>query len=191
MDAVDSAQFCQEIWWTYRGTETRSRYLDAMNEFPLFFRTSIYAHFVGFIIPLYRIFETRTDAINFRTLLKSLEESLPPEKVMGYQTHFEERLKDTWVKISILRNNTYGHKKLAQDNEVIFAQADLSPKNIQDFIKGTRDLLNRISQDVDKRTFAGNLFVTADAIEILDMIEEKRQQRIAETGRDRIAPTTG
>jgi len=71
-DTVRVAWLNYEIWWVYKSTDTRPEYVDTMNRYPLFFQTSIHAHFVALLVALYRLYETRDDTYNIPTLLKLL-----------------------------------------------------------------------------------------------------------------------
>ena len=68
-NALTVAGLNYEIWWVYKEKESRKRFVDTLNTYPLFFQTSLHAHFVAMIVSLYRLFETRNDTINIPQLI--------------------------------------------------------------------------------------------------------------------------
>ncbi len=58
-----------EIWWVYKSKDTRPKYEKTLNQYSLFFSTSIHAHFVAVLLALYRLYETRKDTYNIPQLL--------------------------------------------------------------------------------------------------------------------------
>ena len=70
-----------EIWWTYKEKKSRKRFVDILNKYPLFFQTSLHAHFVAMIVALYRLFETRQDTVNFSGLIKLLNIGMWPTRI--------------------------------------------------------------------------------------------------------------
>ena len=61
-----------EVWWAFKNDENRPAFVETMNRYPAYFQTAINAHFIALLLPIYRIFETRTDTHNLRGLLSSL-----------------------------------------------------------------------------------------------------------------------
>jgi len=69
---AEVASLNYEIWWIYKEKNSRSKFINVLNRYPMYFQTSIHAHFVALVIALYRPFETRKDSLNLSMLLKSL-----------------------------------------------------------------------------------------------------------------------
>src|SRR3989337_990975 len=63
-DTTTTASLNYEIWWIFRGSETRPKYVDVMNHYRLYFHAAIGAHFVAMLVALYRLYETRPDTHN-------------------------------------------------------------------------------------------------------------------------------
>jgi hypothetical protein len=63
-----------EVWWAYEGEHSRPDVVDALNAHPVFFQTSIHAHFLSLVVLLYRLYETRKDTYNIPQLLKLARE---------------------------------------------------------------------------------------------------------------------
>ena len=71
-DAVVAASLNYDVWWVYKSEDSRPKYVSAMNRYTPFFQTSLQAHFLGLLVPLYRIYETRRDTHNIPQLIKRL-----------------------------------------------------------------------------------------------------------------------
>lgn len=144
-----------DIWWTYKKKKYRKILLYIDDFYPLFFKASIHAHFVAVVVSLYLLFETRTDTINFFSLLDLLEKSgkFSNKDISSLRCRINT-LKPLWIKISILRNNVFGH---IANNLYIdpWKEARISPNNIDKLIKKCQKLLNDISckWDGTNRTF--------------------------------------
>src|SRR4026209_1229952 len=70
---VSVAVLYYDIWWVYKSERTRSKYVEIMNRYHLFFSTSIHSHFVALIVALYRLYEKRRDTYNIPRLIDLLE----------------------------------------------------------------------------------------------------------------------
>src|ERR1700733_13224706 len=67
---VASASY--DIWWIYKGKSTRD--LEAMNNFPTFFRYDEEAHFRNMIVGLYTLYDTHPRTITIKSLIHELEQ---------------------------------------------------------------------------------------------------------------------
>lgn len=147
-----------EIWWLYKGAETRPLYLERMKRYSPFFQTSIHAHFVALIVALYRLYETRKDTHNISLILDLLEKKGALEAgVLASLRGRYDALKPLWIKVSILRNNVFGHDSLEYSEGEAFAVAQLTPDDLRDLWLGTCDLLNELTHAWDKSVHAFNL----------------------------------
>jgi hypothetical protein len=79
-DALTAAELNYEIWWVYRGHDTRPKFIDTMSRYPVFFRMSIHAHFLATIVALSRLYETRKDSYNIGTKSLVIDRSPIPLK---------------------------------------------------------------------------------------------------------------
>jgi hypothetical protein len=52
---ISVAEINYQIWWIYKGRDTRPKYVETMNEYLEFFQASIHAHFVACLVALYRL----------------------------------------------------------------------------------------------------------------------------------------
>lgn len=125
--ACTTAALNYEIWWVYRSAETRPVYVDVMNHYPLFFQTSIHAHFVAMLVALYRLYEKRPDTYNVPGLLKLLHthQAVPASTLEQLHASYNQA-KPLWKKVSRLRNDVFGHRSHAQPVEDVFSKTEIT-----------------------------------------------------------------
>lgn len=157
-----------EIWWVYKGADTRPEYVETMNRYTLFFQTSIHAHFVALLVELYRLYETRPDTYNIPGFLKLLADrnAVPADGLRQLQEHYAEA-KPLWVKVSILRNKAFGHRSKAHEVSEVFAEAGVTPDELRRLVEVTRSLLNAATQAWARTTHAFNLSSRGDTLRLL------------------------
>lgn len=143
-DAVVSASLNYDVWWVYKSKDSRPKYLSTMNRYTPFFQTSLHAHFLGLLVPLYRIYETRRDTHNIPQLIKRLRaigalSTAAAKKV----DELYDRAKPLWTKVSVLRNDAFGHRSLTRSVADAFQIADMSGNDIRDLILVSQELSTR------------------------------------------------
>ncbi|MEH6503976.1 MAG: hypothetical protein V7682_08765 [Cycloclasticus sp.] len=159
-----------EIWWVYKGQDTRPMYVKTINKYGLFFETSLHAHFVALIVELYRLYEIRNDTFNIPKLLKILKaEGLLPEATLKLlDVIYKNEARPLWLKVNTLRNNVFAHRSIAHTPEKAFQKADVAPAELRDLMEVTKKLLNELTHTWDKSTHAFNLGAREDALRLLD-----------------------
>ena len=164
-----TAGFNYDIWWVYRGSGTRPKYTKTMNRYGLHFQTAIHAHFIALLVELYRLYETRSDTFNIPSLLKLLktEGQLPSATLKSLNAHFAEA-KPLWVKVNILRNKAFGHHSTAHTTAQVFKEAAVTPNDLRDLVRKTKQLLNEITQAAARTTHAFNLEAAEDTLRLLE-----------------------
>lgn len=140
-----------EIWWVYKEKNSRKRYAGTMNAYSPFFQTGIHAHFVAYLVAIYRIYEKRKNTLNIPRLLDMVEKSkrLPHQALTDVKTLYNEA-KPLWLKVFILRNSVFGHRSEALDVTAAFRKADVTPNELKRLITITKKLLNKISLNWDR-----------------------------------------
>lgn len=163
-----------EIWWVYKSADTRPEYLETMNEYTLFFQTSLHAHFVTLLVELYLLYETRADTYNIPTFLKLLNErqAVPSSTADTLNTIYAEA-KPIWLKVNILRNKAFGHRSKAHSISEVFTEANVTPNDLRDLIELTRKLLNTATQAWGNTTHAFNLSSRDDTLSLLQTLKER------------------
>ena len=168
-----------EIWWTYKEKESRKKYIDTMNHYTMFFQTSIHAHFVALLVALYRLYETGHDTINIPELIKLLEknESIPQNALNEVRQLYQETL-PLCKKVSILRNNAFGHHSNKYSVSEVFQKVGATPNELKDLIERTKELLNNISHVWGRSVYAFDSLGTADDINrLLEDLKQLRETR--------------
>jgi hypothetical protein len=175
--AVDDAALNFDIWWVYKAKGSREQYVDVLNRYPLFFLTSIHAHFVALLIALYRMFETRPDTMNVYGLLRLLQRHLSDQQ-KDQVNDLIEKAKPLWVKVAIVRSEVFAHRKRTSTVEESFDKAKLSPDEIQELIGLSKKIVNCISYSFDQSSFAFNLNAERDTRQLLDVLKEYKPRRL-------------
>lgn len=171
MQAVRDASLNYDIWWVCKARGSRERYIDAIRKYPVFFQTSIDAHFVALLVALYRIFENRRDTINVRRLITMVANAgaLPPSK-RSELDELHGAAKPLWKNVSIIRSEVFAHRTKNSTPEKSFARAGLSPNEIKSLIDLSKKIVNLLSQAFDHSTFAFNLSAEGDTRRLLEVL---------------------
>ncbi|NOS73419.1 MAG: hypothetical protein HOP36_02520 [Methyloglobulus sp.] len=154
---VSIANLHYEVWWVFKDKENGSKYIKTLNQYNLFFQTTIQAHFVATIISLYRVYETRKDTYNIQALINRLENTkFSREKLSELKALFT-RSKPIWLKVNILRNKVFGHRNNKSTVSEAFEEADIKPSDLKELMELTKEILNLVSYEWDQSTHAFNL----------------------------------
>lgn len=177
-DTVIAAGLNYEVWWIYKEKNSRKKYVDTMNDYTMFFQTSIHAHFVALLVALYRLYETRPDTINIPGLLKLLDENDGISKAaLNEIRYLHQEAHNLWIKVSILRNEVFGHRSSKYSVADVFKRAGVTPNELTDLIEKTKVLLNKITHEWDKDTHAFNLEASHDTHSLLEDLTKLRELR--------------
>lgn len=191
-DAATAAGLNYEIWWVLKSSDTRPKYIAVMNRYHGYFMVAIHAHFVAMLLALYRIYETRDDTHNFPTLLDRLEADAALDAVVVDSLRAQHKaLKPLWVKVSILRNDVFGHRSLKLDTDAAFAKAGVTGNELKDLVERTKAMLNELTGALRDSMHAFNLSATRDTLRMLDDLKAKGASaltiRSTPTGREGLA----
>jgi hypothetical protein len=178
-NAIIIAQLNYEIWWIYKEKQSRQRFVDTLNAYPLFFQTSLHAHFVAMIISLYRLFETRSDSINLPQLVDLFESegSISDNEIQRFRREIK-LLRPLWVKVSVLRNNMFGHRSNALDNDDIWKKAKVTPNEFKKLIDGSKRVVNDMTSKWDYSGHAFNLSATEDTVDLLEDLKKLNEESL-------------
>lgn len=150
-DTLNKASLNHDIWRMYK--LERKPYIDIMNDnrYLLFFTVSIHAHFVACVIALYRLFETRKDTNNIPNFIQSLKKRTDfSEEKLQEMIKILDTIKPIWVKISILRNEVFGHQNKDNSIEEIFKKADLKIDDFQKIIDESKKIIDIAYYEISK-----------------------------------------
>ena len=144
-----------------------------MNVYAGFFITSINAHFVGLLIPLYRLFENKADTYNIPRLLADLRHgALLPTFAFVEIDNLNKQALPLWEKVKVLRNRAFGHRSRSHTTAALFKEADMSPDNLKALIDTSKKILNIISQAWQNDTHEFNADASKDTIKLLNDLKE-------------------
>ena len=178
-NALTVAGLNYEIWWVYKEKESRKRFVDTLNTYPLFFQTSLHAHFVAMIVSIYRLYETRKDTINMPQLIKKLknQNTISNQDIKRIKSDIEQ-IKPLWVKVSVLRNKMFGHRSNALDHDGIWEEANVTPNQFKKLIDESKRILNEITSLWNRSGHAFNLTATKDTVELLEDLKRLSGKRL-------------
>ena len=173
-NTIESASLHFDIWWVYK--KSRAKYVDTLNNYLNFFQTSLQAHFMSIVVELYKLFETRKDSINFSGLIKLIEKNnlLEPD-TLSKTLSDKKVIEDLWKKIAILRSELFAHTRIDLSYNEIFKKAEITPNQIRDLIEKSKNLLNQISESLDKNSYPFELKATEDTVRILENLKNFKE----------------
>ena len=157
-----------DIWWAYKQRRDRARFVDVLNTYPLFFQTSIQAHFAALVVALYHVYETRSDTFNVPRLLLRLEnERALPRRTLASIRRREATAKKLWIKVCVLRHKAIAHRANTYSFADVYREAQVKPNDLRRLLKQTQRLLNRITRALDRSSHAFNLRALKDTRRML------------------------
>jgi hypothetical protein len=177
--AIVVAKLNYEIWWVYKEKNSRKRFVDVLNNYPLYFQTSLHAHFVAMVIALYRLYETRKDTMNLPRLVKLLRKysTLSIDEIKSMESDIG-RIRPLWQKVSILRNDMFGHRSNKHDDDDVWKKTSVTPNQFKKLIDDSEDILNRVTHVWARRTHAFNLSATGDAQRLLEDLKRLNERKL-------------
>lgn len=177
--AITVAELNYDIWWVYKEKENRNRFVDTLNTYPLFFQTSLHAHFVAMLISLYRLYENRHDTINLPQLIKLLksQKCIPDQEIERLESQIQQ-IKPLWVKVAVLRNKMFGHRSNGIGDDEVWRQANVTPNQFKKLLDGSKRILNKITSLWDKRRHAFNLSATDDTVRLLEDLRRLNEGKL-------------
>jgi AbiU2 len=118
-----------DIWIYFEGQNTHPAIDD--ERFSEFFRFDPHAHFVAFVVHIAALFEKRKDTINFRRLVKEMEQA----GLISVQNAAEvdallTRAQPFASKVTILRSNLFAHRSATLSYADAFKKAAVTAKQL-------------------------------------------------------------
>lgn len=155
-----------EIWWTYKNSQDRQKYVDVLNHYYFFFKSSMHAHFLATLIGLSKLFDKRKDTISIRSLLKVIHKS---ELIDNSQLRKFEKdlnsLEPLVKKIKTLRNKVFAHITKKKSYSDVFKESQINYDHIRSLLDKTMALLNQIGE-------RENDFISEGREDTLRMLED-------------------
>jgi len=166
-----------EIWHIYKEKENRT----ILEIYPLFFKTSLHAHFVAMIVLLYRLYEKRRDTVNLYQLIELLkiEDSIPnPNPELERIESEIEKIKPLWIKVSDLRNFMFAHRSNTLDYDKILKKVKVKPCQFKQLIDESKRILNEITLLWNRSSLGSGLSSTKDTVKLLEDLKQLNEQRL-------------
>lgn len=157
-DTISSAQWHFDIWEAIEEARDNPDKIAVLNKYIEFFRATGTANFESYIISCYQLFETRRDTVSFTQLKRELKSATnfdvdsDPEAVK-----IQALLKPIWLKICKLRNQSIGHLTKTKLIADVYAEVDLKPEQIRNFIDEAKNLINNITYRLNQSRDAFNI----------------------------------
>lgn len=163
-----------DIYWIYKNKRDRQKYVDVLNNYPLFFQTSLAAHYTQTVISLGKIYDSEN--INLKYLLKlALDEGLVSRAT---EVAIKEKLKEINKiirKLLIIRNNTVAHISAKLTHEQVFNKANANYREFQKLIHYAFWILEKIYKEVKgEELHSRNLFsAVEDTRRVLNILKKE------------------
>jgi hypothetical protein len=140
---VARARIFFDVWWFYESDQTRPGILDAMNEYPEFFRYDSHAHFVSFVVHLASLLETRSDTVNLDALIQEAVATGAVQTTVASDGEATlASLKSLRRAVMILRSNLFAHRSKSMTYLEAFKMAAVTPNELR---AGTESLLGIVN----------------------------------------------
>ncbi len=164
-----------EIWWTCSSKTYRREFSETLEQNYGFFEPTIHAHFVAVLVGLYSLYETRKDTYNIGGTIKLLSaDSTVSQRSLSKIAALNATAKPLWVKISVLRNNAFGHRSADKTIPQIFKDANVRPNEIRRLIEITKRLLNVITKEVEGQVKPFDLGATFETVQVLKKLRAQQ-----------------
>lgn len=132
-DTLNKAFVYSEIWWTLDHTGIKKHY-DSMNEFSIFFESTITAHYQCMFVSLSRLFDRADDLSGIKKLKSLLIDSSRDELVNLIDIKLAPHL-PVIRSIKGIRDQSIAHKKGTKDIEQVYSENHVTPNQIRGLIK--------------------------------------------------------
>lgn len=144
--SVVTAELNYQIWWLYKEKTSRATFAATMNRYTPFFQTGIHAHFVAYLVAIYRLHEKRRDTVNIPRFIDMVDktESVDPKVIVTARRLLADA-KPLWIKAGVLRNEVFGHRAETQDIAHVFSKASVTPDQLVILNNLTKTALNGVT----------------------------------------------
>ena len=149
------ARIYYDIWWFYKGRETRPDVVEAMEDFSEFIRFDEHAHFVSMIVHSCCIWDHGSGVVSLRQLGKSL---LDVKRSNADKVLWEsfERCRGQSKGLKIIRDKAIAPRSRFLDYDNAFEDAGIIPDSIKLMLIESLRLANimRVNAGMDEAEFA-------------------------------------
>jgi hypothetical protein len=171
MQAVHSADVCFEIWrlLTFKSTSVdASAHVRAFRAYQHFFMPSVHAHWIAFVMAVYRLFDSDPSAIGLVSS-NELRQKLDNAQNQTFRRKLGS-IRDLAGRVAALRNHLFGHRGNIT-TQAAFDQAGLKIDELRNLIDTSRELVEilRAAWDLPKEMWPPNDAI-ADTVRLLDRL---------------------
>jgi AbiU2 len=126
---VIRARIYFDLWWFYKGAETRPKIIDTLNDFSDFFRFDEHAQFVAMIIHCGAIWDNTKSALG---LVRLAGKILDPKKSESDQVILDKiaNYQNDAAGLVMIRNEAIAHRSATFDYAEAFTRAKVVPSNL-------------------------------------------------------------
>jgi hypothetical protein len=175
-DAIVAARLHYGIWYVYKNEVDRPKYVDVMNKYEWFFRSSISAHFVAMLMALSTIYDDGPNNVSLYGVLRELESAGKLDGQQGQGIERRIRNSESIVeKILIIRNNVFAHLSAKIDPFKAFEKANITRDNFRDIIYETATVLNEIGR---ASGYGTRVLVESSELDTRDMLGDLEKVRV-------------
>ena len=173
VQSMMTARANYDIWWIYKNDTDRQKYINALNEFPEFFRVGIHAHFVAMIMALYKLYDKRADVISIPTLLtEAAKHSWIPSQLISSITLKIDEIEVIFKKLKTLRHKLFAHRDKNIDYKQLFADVAITYDEIRLFIDHTLCILNKLLYNKRRTNIEFPTFAVEDTYKLLETLRQ-------------------
>jgi hypothetical protein len=144
-DVLANASTCFDVYYELQNGSKRDTYEPIVDAYPIFFETTVIAHLVAMSTLIYSVLETRNDSHSIPGLLRVGRRCGKDAAALSAIEAKVESLRPTWVKVSRIRNEVFGHRSKGRSPAQVFAEIDLLPEQIGRLIQELKDLDSEIA----------------------------------------------
>ena len=144
-DVLANTSTCFDVYYELQNDSKRDTYELIIDAYPIFFETTVIAHLIAMSTLIYSLLETRNDSHNIPDLLRAMRLCGKDTTAISAIEGKIKNLRPTWVKVSRIRNEVFGHRSKERSPEQIFAEIDLLPEQIGRFIQELKTLTSEIA----------------------------------------------
>ncbi len=150
LEIINDSHYNYCFWWKLSGPE-RSKFLETMNKYIFFFKTSIRSYFLTLIVSLYKLYDSNSRTNNFNKLFKLINSDCTfkeKEKIILEDKFYKAQV--IWEKVRILRHNYFAHLNMKYDEKSLYKQANITPNEFKELIYISLDIFNLIREHYDE-----------------------------------------
>ena len=142
---LTQAEVDLEMWLAMRQARNSDDVVTMLNRgYGRFYGAAENALLNSMITILYAVFEVNQKSVNFWRLKDSLADFITPSKLDELNASYVT-IKQTWKKISIIRNEVVGHQALERNASESHEIAGLTIDHLKQMVVSCQELLHRIA----------------------------------------------